>query len=72
MTEPQAVALAKKFRDAYNDFEVDQPETLELFTDDVIYHECRFPTFRGKEALKGYLRQTAESVRTRQLSPGNT
>jgi len=30
MTEPQAVALAKKFRDAYNDFEVDQPETLEL------------------------------------------
>jgi ketosteroid isomerase-like protein len=68
MTEPQAVVLAKKFRDAYNDFEVDRPETLELFTDDIVYHECRFATFQGKEALKGYLQQLDESVRNRQLS----
>jgi len=68
MTEPQAVALAKKFRDAYNDFEADQPETLEFFTDDVVYSESRFPAFRGKEELKGYLQQLGESVRTGQLS----
>jgi ketosteroid isomerase-like protein len=55
MAESQAVALTETFRDAVNRFEADQPETLELFTDDIFYHESRFPAFRGKEAVKAYL-----------------
>jgi ketosteroid isomerase-like protein len=68
MSEPQVVALAKQYRDAYNNFEADEPKTLELFADDVVYHECRFPTFQGKEALKAYLQRLGNSVRTRKLS----
>ncbi|NQU07724.1 MAG: nuclear transport factor 2 family protein [Candidatus Abyssubacteria bacterium] len=57
MTESQATTLAERFRAAVNRFEADQPETLEFFTDDIVYSEPRFPAFRGKEALKGYLQQ---------------
>ena len=59
MSESPAVELAKKLRDAYNNFEADQPRTLDLFTDDIVYRDPRFPAFRGKESLKGYLQQVA-------------
>lgn len=59
MSDPLAVELAKKLRDAYNKFEADQPETFDLFTDDIWYRDPRFPAFEGKEALKGYLQQVA-------------
>lgn len=59
MLENVAAVLAKKLRDAYNNFEADQPQTLDLFTDDVVYRDPRFPAFEGKEALKGYLQQVA-------------
>jgi len=59
MSESTAVALAKKLRDAYNSFEADQPGTLDLFTDDIMYRDPRFPAFRGKESLTGYLQQVA-------------
>lgn len=67
MPEPLAVELAKKLRDAYNDFRADQPETLELFTDDVVYRDPRFPAFEGKQALKGYLEQVAGENRALQV-----
>ena len=59
MSEPTAAELAEKLRDAYNNFEADAPQTLELFTDDVVYRDPRFPAFEGKEALKTYLTQVA-------------
>lgn len=59
MSESQAADLAKKLRDAYNSFAADNPETLDLFTDDIVYRDPRFPAFEGKEALKGYLEQLA-------------
>jgi ketosteroid isomerase-like protein len=59
MPEPLPVALAKKLRDAYNNFEADQPQTLDLFTDDIVYRDPRFPAYEGREALKGYLQQVA-------------
>lgn len=59
MSEPLPVVLAKKLRDAYNNFEADQPQTLDLFTDDIVYRDPRFPAYEGKEALKGYLQQVA-------------
>ncbi len=59
MSEPSAAELAKKLRDAYNNFEADQPQTLDLFTDDVVYRDPRFPAYEGKEALKSYLKQVA-------------
>jgi len=59
MSEPTAAELARMLRDAYNSFKADAPETLELFTDDVVYCDPRFPAFEGKEALKGYLTQVA-------------
>ncbi|RJP64086.1 MAG: nuclear transport factor 2 family protein [Candidatus Abyssobacteria bacterium SURF_17] len=59
MPEPLVVQLAKQLRDAYNSYLADQPQTLGLFTDDVVYRDPRFPAFRGKEALKGYLKQLA-------------
>lgn len=68
MTESQAVTLAKEFRDAYNDFELDQPHALELFTDDVFYYEVRSAAFQGKEALKEYLIQLAREIQTLNLS----
>jgi ketosteroid isomerase-like protein len=68
MTEPLAVALAKTLRDAYNNFEADQPQTLNLFTDDIVYCDPRFPTFEGKEALKGYLQQLAGENQALQVS----
>jgi len=57
MTESQVFTLAEKFRAAVNRFDADRPETLEIFTDDVVYSESRFPVFRGKEAVKKYLQQ---------------
>jgi ketosteroid isomerase-like protein len=68
MTESQAIALAERYRVAVNSFEADRPETLEIFTDDIVYHESRFPAFRGKEALKGYLQQLMEAHRALQVS----
>ncbi len=59
MSELTAAELAKKLRDAYNNFAADQPQTLDLFTDDIVYKDPRFPAFEGKEALKGYLQQVA-------------
>jgi ketosteroid isomerase-like protein len=59
MSESSAVELAKKLREAYNNFDADKPETLDMFTDDVVYRDPRFPAFEGKEALKGYLQQLA-------------
>lgn len=59
MPESLPAVLAKKLRDAYNNFEADQPQTLDLFTDDVVYCDPRFPAYEGKEALKGYLQQVA-------------
>jgi len=59
MSDPLAVEMAKKLRDAYNNFEADKPQTLDLFTDDIWYRDPRFPAFEGKESLKGYLQQVA-------------
>ena len=59
MSKSLAVELAEKLRDAYNNFEADKPQTLDLFTDDVYYRDPRFPAFEGKDALKGYLQQVA-------------
>ena len=59
MSELTAAELAKKLSDAYNNFAADQPQTLDLFTDDIVYKDPRFPAFEGKEALKGYLQQVA-------------
>jgi ketosteroid isomerase-like protein len=59
MSESIAAELAEKLRAAYNNFEADAPSTLELFTDDVVYRDPRFPAYVGKEALKGYLQQVA-------------
>ena len=70
MSEPTAAELAEKLRDAYNNFEADAPQTLELFTDDVVYRDPRFPAFEGKEALKTYLNQVAGETR-RCRSTGN-
>ena len=67
MSQPSAADLAKKVRDAYNNFEADAPETLELFTDDVVYRDPRFPAFEGKEALKGYLQQLAGENKAMQV-----
>lgn len=68
MTEPQAVVLAERFRTAFNKFEADRSETLELFTDDVFYCDPRLPAFKGKEALKEFLEQLAAEIRSMQLS----
>jgi len=68
MSESLAAELAKKLRDAYNNFEADQPQTLDLFTDDVYYRDPRFPAFEGKEALKGYLQQLAGENRMMQVT----
>jgi ketosteroid isomerase-like protein len=68
MPESLAAELAKKLRDAYNNFEADQPQTLDLFTDDVSYRDPRFPAFEGKEALKGYLQQLAGENRLMQVT----
>jgi ketosteroid isomerase-like protein len=68
MTESLAITLAERYRAAVNKFEADQPETLEIFTDDIVYHESRFPAFRGKEALKGYLQQLMGRHRALQVS----
>jgi ketosteroid isomerase-like protein len=68
MSEPLAVELAKKLRDAYNNFEADQPQTLDLFTDDIVYWDPRFPAFEGKEALKGYLQQVAGENQAMQVT----
>ena len=68
MSEPQAITLAERFRVAVNSFEADQPETLESFTDDIVYRESRFPAFRGKEALKGYLRGLMREHQALQVS----
>lgn len=68
MAESLAAELAKKLRDAYNNFEADKPQTLDLFTDDVYYCDPRFPAFEGKEALRGYLQQLAGENRTMQVT----
>lgn len=65
--ESAAAVLAKKLRDAYNNFEADQPHTLDLFTDDVVYTDPRFPPFEGKEAVKGYLKRVAGENRAMQV-----
>ena len=67
MSQPSAAELAEKLRAAYNAFEADAPQTLELFTDDVSYTDPRFPAFEGKEALKGYLQQVAGENRAMQV-----
>lgn len=59
MSESSAAEMAEKLRAAFNNFEADNPETLDLFTDDVVYRDPRFAAFEGKEALKGYLQQVA-------------
>ena len=59
MAESNAAALAEKLRDAYNNFEADHPQTLDLFTEDIVYRDPRFAPFEGKDALKGYLQQLA-------------
>jgi ketosteroid isomerase-like protein len=68
MQESMAATLAKRLRDAYNNFEADQPQTLELFTDDIVYRDPRFPAYRGKQALKGYLAQVAGENRALQVN----
>ncbi|GAB4340882.1 MAG: hypothetical protein Kow0099_17100 [Candidatus Abyssubacteria bacterium] len=68
MKESLAMTLAKKLRDAYNNFEADRPETLELFTDDIVYRDPRFPAYRSKEALKGYLTQLAGENKALQVT----
>ena len=68
MPESPAVELAEKLRDAYNSFEADQPQTLDLFTDDISYKDPRFPAFEGKEALKGYLQQVAGENQAMQVT----
>ena len=68
MSDANAAELAQRLRDAYNNFEADQPQTLDLFTDDIVYRDPRFPAFEGKEALKGYLQQLAGENRTMQVS----
>lgn len=67
MSKSSAVEVAQKLRDAYNSFEADTPQTLDLFTDDVVYRDPRFPPFEGKEALKGYLQQVAGENRALQV-----
>jgi ketosteroid isomerase-like protein len=67
MAEPTAAELAEKLRDAYNNFEADTPHTLELFTNDVVYCDPRFPAFEGKEALKTYLTQVARENQAMQV-----
>jgi ketosteroid isomerase-like protein len=68
MSEPTVAELAKRLRDAYNNFEADQPQTLDLFTDDIVYRDPRFPAFEGKEALKGYLQQLAGENQAMQVT----
>ena len=68
MSESPAVVLAKKLRDAYNNFEADKPQTLDLFTDDIVYRDPRFPAFEGKESLKGYLQQVAGENQAMQVT----
>ncbi|MBI4831004.1 MAG: nuclear transport factor 2 family protein [Candidatus Lindowbacteria bacterium] len=68
MPKPPVVELAEKLRDAYNNFKADQPQTLDLFSDDVFYRDPRFPAFEGKEALKGYLQQLAGENQTMQVA----
>ena len=68
MAEISAVALAERLRDAYNAFEADHPQTLDLFTDDIVYRDPRFPAFEGKESLKGYLQQLAGENRAMQVT----
>lgn len=59
MMESVAAILAKKLRDAYNNFEADQPQTLDLFAEEVVYTDPRFSPFEGKQALQEYLKQLA-------------
>ncbi|RJP25158.1 MAG: nuclear transport factor 2 family protein [Candidatus Abyssobacteria bacterium SURF_5] len=66
--EPTAAALAEKLRDAYNNFAADEPETLDLFSQDVVYTDPRFPPFEGKEALRNYLQQLAGENRALQVA----
>ena len=68
MSEPTAAELAERLREAYNNFEADQPQTLDLFTDDIVYRDPRFPAFEGKEALKGYLQQLAGENQAMQVT----
>jgi ketosteroid isomerase-like protein len=68
MMESTVVSLAKKLRDTYNRFEADQPQTLDLFTEDITYTDPRFPPFEGKDALKEYLKQLAGENKVLQVS----
>jgi ketosteroid isomerase-like protein len=66
--ETTTVELAERLRRAYNNFLADNPQTLELFTEDVSYTDPRFPTFEGKEALREYLQRLAAENKALQVT----
>ncbi len=66
--ESVAALLAIRLKDAYNNFEADQTQTLALFTDDIVYWDPRFAPIEGKQALSKYLAQLAGENRMLQVN----
>lgn len=47
MAQSDVAALAARLRDAYNRFKADDPQTLELFTNDIVYRDPSFTVTMG-------------------------
>lgn len=59
MSANEITEVIDAFRRICNDLKVDEPSTLDLFTDDITYTDPRFPAFRGKAELKDYFQRLA-------------
>ncbi len=54
MTTESTIEAVRCFMAAFNAYQVQEPETLNLMTDDVYWMDPRFPAFRGKAQLAKY------------------
>lgn len=63
MTTESTIEVVKCYMTVFNENRVEEPETLNLVTEDVCWIDPRFPAFQGKESFARYLQYAGRENR---------